>query len=219
MRGTFGNYAYYTMTFHTPKLVQVVATGNRVKEDEDGKARTSVWQSMTPMPVAGFNLGEFRSETSERNKDVQVVSYANKELAERYSGIANSGMAVGNLNTVGMLKRATAEGDAAVQIYTDYFGPLPYDHVSLTQQTACDYGQSWPTLVYLPICYFWDSTIQHQIGVLDRDPTYWTVVTPHEVAHQWWGQTVGFESYRDEWMSEGFANFSLPSFSWKQAKA
>jgi hypothetical protein len=83
------------------------------------------------------------------------------------------------------------EGDAAVQIYTDYFGPLPFDHVSLTQQTACNYGQSWPMLVYLPICYFWDDTIQHQLGLLDSDPTYWKVVTAHEVAHQWWGQTVG----------------------------
>jgi hypothetical protein len=212
MRGTFGNYAFYTMTFHTPKSVQVVGTGDRVKEDEDGKVRTSVWQSLTPMPVAGFNLGEFQSEISERNKDVQVVSYANKELADRYNGIANSGMAVGNLNTVGMLKRATSEGDAAMQIYADYFGPLPYDHVSLTQQTACNYGQSWPTLVYLPICYFWDSTIQNQIGVLSGDPTYWKVVTAHEVAHQWWGQTVGFGNYRDQWMSEGFANFSAAVF-------
>ncbi len=99
-----------------------------------------------------------------------------------------------------------------VNIYTDYFGPLPYDHVALTQQTACNYGQSWPTLVYLPICYFWDSTIQHQLGLLDSDPTYWNVVTAHEVAHQWWGQTVGFGSYRDQWMSEGFANFSASLF-------
>src|ERR1700677_3993865 len=85
-------------------------------------------------------------------------------------------------------------------------------HIYLTQQTACSYGQSWPMLVYLPICYFWDSTIQHQLGVLDGDPSYWQVVTAHEVAHQWWGQTVGFSSYRDQWMSEGFANFSASLF-------
>jgi Peptidase family M1 domain len=74
------------------------------------------------------------------------------------------------------------------------------------------HGQSWPTLVHPPICYFWDSTIQNQIGVLGSDPTYWKVVTAHEVAHQWWGQTIGFESYRDLWMSEGFANFSAAIF-------
>ncbi len=33
-------------------------------------------------------------------------------------------------------------------------------------------------------------------------------VVPHEVAHQWWGHTVGWNSYRDQWMSEGFAEFS-----------
>jgi hypothetical protein len=213
MRGAFGNYAYYTMTFHTAKDVQVVATGNRLKEDVEGKVKTSVWQSLVPMPVAGFNMGEFKSDQSERNKDVQVVSYANTELADHYGGLVNApGMALGTLSTTGMLKVATSEGDASVQIYTDFFGPLPYDHVSLTQQTACNYGQSWPTLVYLPICYFWDNTQKHQLGLLDSDPTYWKVVTPHEVAHQWWGQTVGFASYRDQWMSEGFANFSASLF-------
>jgi hypothetical protein len=130
--------------------------------------------------------GEFKKEESERNKNLQVISYANRELANRYGGLSGApGMALGTMSTTGMLKRATSEGDAAVQIYTEFFGPLAYDHLYLTQQTACNYGQSWPMLVYLPICYFWDSTIQHQLGILDRDPTYWQVVTPHEVAHQW----------------------------------
>jgi aminopeptidase N len=66
-------------------------------------------------------------------------------------------------------------------------------------------------LVYLPICGFWDQTVQHQLG-LDPADTYWKVVTPHEVAHQWWGQLVGFNSYRDQWMSEGFAQFSAGLF-------
>ena len=33
-------------------------------------------------------------------------------------------------------------------------------------------------------------------------------VTPHEVSHQWWGHMVGWASYRDQWLSEGFADFS-----------
>jgi aminopeptidase N len=213
VRGELGNYAQYSMTFHTAKSVQLVATGNRVTEKEEGQQKISVWQTLTPIAVAGFNMGQFKSDQSERNKDVQVVTYANTSLADNYSGLPNArGMVLGTLSTTGMLKVATSEGDAAIQIYTDFFGPLPYDHVSLTQQTACNYGQSWPTLVYLPICYFWDSTIQHQLGLLDSDPSYWKVVTAHEVAHQWWGQTVGFGSYRDQWMSEGFADFSASLF-------
>jgi len=47
---------------------------------------------------------------------------------------------------------------------------------------------------------------------LHPEDMYWKVVTAHEVAHQWWGQTVGFRSYRDQWMSEGFANTSASIF-------
>jgi aminopeptidase N len=118
---------------------------------------------------------------------------------------------LGNLSAVGALKGEASQGNAAIQIYTDFFGKLPYDHVALTEQTACDYGQSWPMLVYLPICGFWDATVQHQLG-LEPTNSYWRVVTPHEVAHQWWGQLVGFNSYRDQWMSEGFAQFSAGIF-------
>jgi len=37
-------------------------------------------------------------------------------------------------------------------------------------------------------------------------------VGPHEIAHQWWGHAVGSDSYRDEWMGEGFADFSASLF-------
>src|SRR5437016_206705 len=58
------------------------------------------------------------------------------------------------------------------------------------------------------MCYFYDTTIRHQLGMDWGDRGYWKSVTSHEVAHQWWGHTVGFNSYRDQWMSEGFAEMS-----------
>jgi len=82
----------------------------------------------------------------------------------------------------------------------------------MTQQTACNYGQSWPTLVWIPMCYFFDTTVRHSLGMDWGDRGYWKIVTPHEVAHQWWGHTVGFSSYRDQWMSEGFADMSASLF-------
>lgn len=33
-------------------------------------------------------------------------------------------------------------------------------------------------------------------------------VNAHEVSHQWWGHVVGWSSYHDQWLSEGFAFFS-----------
>ena len=37
-------------------------------------------------------------------------------------------------------------------------------------------------------------------------------VTPHEIAHQWWGHMVGWATYHDQWLSEGFAEFSAGLF-------
>ncbi|MEO8481154.1 MAG: M1 family aminopeptidase [Acidobacteriota bacterium] len=32
-------------------------------------------------------------------------------------------------------------------------------------------------------------------------------VLAHEIAHQWWGQAVGYSSYHDQWLSEGLAQY------------
>ena len=29
----------------------------------------------------------------------------------------------------------------------------------------------------------------------------------HELAHQWWGQAVGWKNYHEQWVSEGFAQY------------
>jgi aminopeptidase N len=119
-----------------------------------------------------------------------------------------AGVALGTMNTTLLNKKALAEGELAVELYSDYFGPSLFKHLQITQQTSCRYGQSWPELVWIPMCYFFDTTVRHELGMDFGDRGYWKVVTPHEVAHQWWGHTVGFSSYRDQWMSEGFADMS-----------
>jgi hypothetical protein len=202
-----GSFANFHMTFHVPKGIVVVATGQRVSVDEKGPLAVSVWQTDDPIAVAGFNLGSFAELDSKTSTGFEVDAYANKNPLDAAYQMTQFG-GLGILDTTPALKRAVTEGDAAVEIYSNFFGPLPYDHVALTQQSACNYGQSWPMLVFLPVCYFFDSSVRNRLGLMNRDADYWTTVTPHEVSHQWWGQTVGFASYRDQWMSEGFANFS-----------
>jgi hypothetical protein len=210
-------YSTYHMIFHVPKGLELIATGKPIRQSTEGGTTTSEWSSDIPIPVVGFNLGQFTKATATLKSGFVIGAYANSSLPDsatsiqRLASAADSGMAVGTLSTTAMLKPALSEGQVAIEIYTHFFGPLQFGNLALTQQTACNYGQSWPMLVYLPICAFWDTTIQHQLG-LDSDPMYWKVVTPHEVAHQWWGQTVSFRSYRDQWMSEGFADFSASIF-------
>ncbi len=208
----FGDFANFHMTFHIPKQLQIVATGRQVSlTQEGGGMAKAVWDSGSPIPVAGFNLGDFKTNGAKTPQGFAVDAYADTGVPDMYAPLAESGT-LGGLSAVGALKNEVSQGSAAIQIYSDFFGKLPYDHVALTEQTACNYGQSWPMLVYLPICGFWDKTVQHQLGLLDYDASYWREVTPHEVSHQWWGNLVGFKSYRDQWMSEGFANFSVGVF-------
>ncbi len=211
-QGRLGDFASFHMTFHIPRQLQIVATGKQVSlAPESGGMMKAVWDSGSPIPVAGFNIGDFKSSGTKTPQGFGVDAYADVGVPDMYTPLARSST-LGGLSAVGALKGEVSQGSVAIQIYSDFFGKLPYDHIALTEQTACNYGQSWPMLVYLPICGFWDTTVQHELGLLDYDASYWREVTPHEVSHQWWGQLVGFSSYRDQWMSEGFANFSVGVF-------
>jgi hypothetical protein len=211
-----GDYATYQMIFHVPKNLQMIATGTKVKESTDGGITTSEWKTDVPLAVVGFTLGDFVTKEAKFGNPVTgggeltVKAYANKEPPDEVAKLVGEGP-FGSLSTTPMLGTELNQGQVAAEVYTNFFGALPFAQISLTQQSACNYGQSWPMLVYLPICGFFDSTQQHFLG-LSADDMYWKVVTPHEVAHQWWGQTVGFRSYRDQWMSEGFANTSASIF-------
>jgi len=207
-----GEYTAYDMTFHIPKGMQMAATGDLVNESNDGGQNVTVWKSEVPQTVAGFNFGKFKLEEGKLTKPEYLVqSFANQDPPDWVQGIQqvyHGRAALGTMETTSLNKKALAEGELALQLYSDYFGPSSYKRVALTQQTACNFGQAWPQLIWIPICYFFDSTTRHQLGLERADRGYWRVVTPHELAHQWWGHTVGFNSYRDQWMSEGFADFS-----------
>ena len=219
-----GEYTRYDMTLRIPKGMKMAATGVLVSESNEGGQNLTVWKSENPQTVAGFSFGRFKQEEARLTKpEYFIQSYANEESPDWVQSLKNSAeggmpslegshmgaeVALGSMSTVSLNKKALAEGELAVQLYSDYFGPTLFKHMQLTQQTACNYGQSWPELVWIPICYYFDTTVRHSLGLDHADRGYWKVVTAHEVAHQWWGHTVGFSSGRDQWMSEGFADMS-----------
>jgi peptidase M1-like protein len=221
----FGSYATYEMTFHVPKGMTMVATGKLLKKIDEGNETVTQWSSEIPQTVAGFNFGNFKRDEGKPFKQPYLLeTFANPNPPDIIQGIqhlddmstAGGGRSsltgtLGNMSTVGLMKKAMGEAQFAVEIYTDFFGEAPYKRLAMTQQTAFNYGQSWPGVVYLPITYFFDSTVRHQLGMGDAHG-YFKVVGPHEIAHQWWGHMVGFNSYRDQWMSEGFSDMSASLF-------
>ena len=117
------------------------------------------------------------------------------------------------MNPSRLLDRTLGETEAAVRVFTRYFGPLPYGTISITQQPQPTFGQSWPTLVYLPLFSFLDGTQRWRLAGADAGFTnFINEVTAHEVSHQWWGHRVGWATFHDQWLSEGFATFSASLF-------
>ena len=206
--------ATYDMSFRIPKDLVMVATGEPQGSSEQGNQTVSRWTSDVPLAVAGFNFGLFKkSEVRDTKLGYVIESYANTDTTDLLKEFRNF-VDVGTFNTTQLMDKARNEAQVSLGIYQNYFGKLPYGRLAMTQQPAYNFGQAWPMLIYMPITAFFDETIRHQIGMTNpRATDFFRYVAPHEVAHQWWGHLVGWKSYRDQWMSEGFAEFSASLFA------
>ncbi|MGH9762204.1 MAG: M1 family aminopeptidase, partial [Blastocatellia bacterium] len=220
-----GDRAMFEITLRVPKGLTAIATGDPVGQPaQEGGFTTTKWKTSVPIDVAGFNYGKYKTEVAKDDKvNCTIESYANDEvpdyikdyqrrLEERQAAGYETFTTLDSINPAVLMKKARAEGELAVGLYTDYFGPIPYTRIAMTEQPFFNFGQAWPMLVYMPVIAYLDSTQRHQMG-MDRANNFFKVVGPHEVSHQWWGHILGWKSYRDQWMSEGFANFSASLFA------
>jgi carboxypeptidase family protein/peptidase M1-like protein len=215
--------AIFDMTFRYPKSMVFVGTGSPTAPDtREGDVAVAKWSSgQTELAVAGFNYGRFKKKVvNDKDSGYDVEFYANVEVPDEIKEIqqaieqaeargVKTMTTLGSITTTGIADAALADAQNAVRIYNAYYGKLPYGRIAMTQQPAAGFGQAWPTLVYMPYMAFIDTTQRTQLlGTRGGTDNFWRYVAPHEVAHQWWGHIIGWDSYHDQWMSEGFAEFS-----------
>jgi len=221
--GSFEDRATFDMTFRYPKNYMFVGTGSPTAPDtKEGDIFIAKWSSgQTELAVAGFNYGRFKKKVvNDKDSGYDIEFYANVEVPDEIKAIQqdidrleSAGVktmtTLSSITTTGMADAALADAQNASRIYNLYFGKLPYGRIAMTQQPAANFGQAWPTLVFMPYMAFIDTTQRAQLlGTRGGTDNFWHYVAPHEIAHQWWGHIVGWDSYHDQWMSEGFAEFS-----------
>ncbi len=206
--GAFDDRTQYKLHFDSPKRFVFLGTGRLVNSSKGKDALTTEWDSEVPLSVVGFNYGDFESK-SQSEGNLTVTAYGGKEVPDELIPAQHSPMGAG-VNTTAMLGYAAGMSLQAFRLYQYYFGPLPFKDISVTEQPVMGYGQSWPTLIFLPYDSLLDSTTRHFLGfqVSAQEAEFYNVVAVHEMAHQWWGHLVGWKTYRDQWLSEGFAEFS-----------
>jgi len=224
--GDSAEFALYDLTFHWPKRLRLVATGTKSAEREEGDLRAATWKTEIPVPEAGFNLGEYASSaiTSE-SRSIEV--YANKQLEEflrsrlsaptppedpsRPASISRPSLG-GDMpplppSPASFLKLLAREIDSSIRFYELYSGPFPFRNLGVSQIPG-GFGQGWPGLLYLSTFSFLTDEAQHRAGLSSTGRAFFTDVVPfHEVAHQWWGNVVGWSSYQDQWIDEAISEY------------
>ncbi len=208
---SFSSRADFEMTFRSPKNYTLIATGSRAGDSADGDWKITQWKSSAPMAVAGFAFGQFKLY-SEKLGNIAIEAYANPEPDDTMRMVqmaaANAPVALGSLSPSLMVKTMGIELANTVRVFESYFGPYPYDRLAVTN-IPYSYGQGWPSLIYLSALSFLDSTQRNALGLSNKASVELTdFFRAHESSHQWWGHRVGWKSYHDQWLSEGFAQFS-----------
>ncbi|HET9308027.1 MAG TPA: M1 family aminopeptidase [Candidatus Sulfotelmatobacter sp.] len=216
--------ADFDLEFSYPQGWTLVATGKSAAIDEGRAAKngdqTSRWISERPIPLAGFNLGKYREATAKAG-NVTVETYATREMERNFPSAPIQVIEPkpgdppprhpeviiphrpSPLQTEVMVGELAAR---AIQYYAERFGPFPYSHLALTQLPGPE-SQGWPGLVFLSSYAFLTEQEREQLHFEPSRARLQQSIPAHEVAHQWWGDLVTWNSYRDQWFSEGLANY------------
>lgn len=176
--------ATFELTFRHPKKLHVASVGSRLNEEpdpEDKDALISKYQMLEPVALVTFALGPFKRYTDaiKWEKGGDPTPLEFNSLSGEYAAIKEDFI--------------LAELNNAVRFFSQLFGKYPYPVFGATFHPY-GFGQGFPSMLMIPRA---DSANKR---------TYQFIA--HETAHQWWGNIVAWRSYRDQWLSEGFAEYS-----------
>jgi hypothetical protein len=108
----------------------------------------------------------------------------------------------------GEARRKLSLAEEMLSFYEELYGPCPYPAINhVIADAYAPGGHSPPGLVYV------QTRPRLLLGTpLGPDPANFSDIPgffqAHELAHQWWGQGVGPASYRGQWLSEAWAQYS-----------
>lgn len=183
--------ATFDLTFRHRKSDRVASIGTRLSEaadPDDPQALVTRYRMTQPVALAVFALGPF-------NRTSKVVTFESGAPPVKVEFNSVPGLSIRD-------EFFLDELDNALRYFVAMFGPYPYDTFGAAVHPF-GFGQGFPTLLMIPPA---QRTGLTATGTL-RDSDIYSFIA-HEASHQWWGNIVAWRSYRDQWLSEGFANYS-----------
>ncbi len=174
----------FNFTFTHPKKWKVASTGTRVSEIPDTTDKdlmVTKYVMNIPVSLQTFALGPF-----ERHKEAIKWDNGDKPTPLEFNSMPGNDLAIKE-------DFILAELNNSVRHFQFLFGKYPYENYGAVFHPY-GFGQGFATMLTIP------NTDRA------RKSTY--AFLAHETAHQWWGNIISWRSYRDQWLSEGFAEYS-----------
>lgn len=173
----------FDIAFTYPASMTLASVGRRTTDTTIDDRHHARWESGHAIRNCSFHIGFFK-----RN-DVAASGGAPK--------------AVVLYKTTNQADIVTQDIQQSLLFFSKLYGKLSIDSLIATELPG-NHGESFPGLLHLSSQTFFTA---------DDNDFFTEQFIAHEVAHQWWGSNVDFKSYRDQWLSEGFAEYSALMYS------
>ncbi len=173
----------YDVQFRHRKKDVVASIGSVVRDEAANNAedqRLTEFRLDQPVALTSFGVGPY-----EIHKDAAKMNDGRKLPIEFYSMPGSRAHIKEDF--------ILAELSNCVRYFSSLFGEYPYP-VFRGVFHPFDYGQGFPSMLMIP-------------GTDSASARTYQFIA-HETSHQWWGDSVLWRSYRDQWLSEGFAEYS-----------
>jgi hypothetical protein len=178
-------------------LEQGVLNGiQKVTEIDKIGSSFSVFETKRPMKYLSFLVGRL-SLIREKEGDPPLASYSEPLVRSPK-------------------KDFLEEAGRILEFYESQFGPFPFENLRIVQRLWMTAGGHSPAsfivLNEFPRVSRLDGGIRSRLignpdSPVDLSTKWKEYFIAHEIAHQWWGQGVTSARYRDQWLSEGLAQY------------
>ncbi|MBN1273083.1 MAG: hypothetical protein JXB26_12505 [Candidatus Aminicenantes bacterium] len=167
-----------------------------VTVDKNGNAGKTVYAFQTRHPVKYLSLiiGDFK-EMERRDQPVPLKLFDSTNLIFSERDILK-------------------DAGEIISHYQEWFGPFPYHGLSVVRRPwPVGGGHSPASFVVINEVVHLTGRERFQYASHPVDLSRWKeYFIAHEIAHQWWGHGVSWKSHRDQWLSEGAAQFAAYLF-------